>query len=367
MKWLTGLLLVCFIGNKGLAQTIESIANNSVDTFVNARMKALHIPGLAIAVIKNGKRIKVATYGIANLEWDNKVTEHTSFQIASCTKLLTSTLVVKGVYTGKIKLDDYVAKYLDSIPAAWENLQIKHLISHSSGLRNFDGDFYIPTATVVKALKDSTLEYAPGTGQHYAQLDFMLLGYILEKIYSKPFPQLLHDEVTLPLGMTDGGFDMEYKAGTFMRTDLIKQKATTYYDLNGKMQAYKFLYPQYTYTAGGYFASISDMAAWAISLDKETFFPKQVASSYIYGQDSIGNHLSEFTKAGWAIENENGEMYAGHSGGPGLGDIWRFPKEGYTFIVLSNDGELLPNFARAIASFYIKDLTPKLEITKFER
>jgi hypothetical protein len=60
-------------------------------------------------------------------------------------------------------------------------------------------------------------------------------------------------------------------------------------------------------------------------------------------------------------------MYAGHSGGPGLGDVWRFPKEGYTFIVLTNDGELLPNMARAIASFYIKDLPPNLQIEKFER
>jgi CubicO group peptidase (beta-lactamase class C family) len=330
-------------------------------------MKLLGIPGMAVAVIKNGKVIKVTSYGKANLEWNNAVTNHTSFQIASCTKLLTSTLLLKAIYNKKIDLNDFVEKYIDTVPAAWKSLQIKHLISHSSGLKNFDGDMYISTAAVVKALKDSTLEYEPGKGQHYAQLDFMLLGYILEKIYGKPFTQLLQDEVTKPLNMSDGGFDNEVKLGTFMRTDLIKQKATTYYDVNGKMEAYKFIYPQYTYTAGGYFASINDMANWAIGLDKETLFPKKWADNFIYQLDSIGNKISEFTRIGWATETENGRVYAGHSGGPGLGDVIRFPKEGYTFIALTNDGEVLPNFARAIASFYIKGLTPKLEITKFER
>ena len=316
---------------------------------------------------KNGKVIKVSSYGIGNLEWQNKVTGHTNFQIASCTKLLTSTLLLKAVYNGKLKLNDFVGKYIDSVPAEWQKLQIKHLISHSSGIKDFAGDTYASTATVVKALKDSTLEYTPGNGQHYAQFDFMLMGYILEKIYNKPFTKLLQDEVIIPLKMNDGGFDMERKVGTIMRTDLIKKKATTYYDLKGKMQAYKYIYPQYTYTAGGYFASINDMVNWAIGLDNETLFTKDFAQEYIYGRDSIGNKISDFTKIGWALEKENGILYAGHSGGPGLADILRFSKENYTFIVLSNDGELKPNFARAIASFYIKNLSVKLEIEKFDR
>ncbi|MCC9138909.1 beta-lactamase family protein [Pontibacter silvestris] len=330
-------------------------------------MKTLGIPGMAVAVVKNGEILKLSGYGVANLEWNNKVTPHSNFQIASSTKLLTSTLLLKAMYDGKINLDDHVGKFLDSIPEDWHQLQVKHLISHSSGLREYSGDMYSSTATVVNALKDSTLEYKPGMDQHYAQLDFMLLGYILEGIYGKPFTKLLKDEVTIPLNMLDGGFDMEQKVGQFMRTSLIKEKAATYYDLDGKIQAYKFIYPQYTYTAGGYFASISDMANWAVGLDKEILFTKEFSHDYIYGWDSIGNKESEFTRVGWAYEDDGGALFAGHSGGPGLGDIIRFPKQGFTFIVLTNDGEMLPNFARAIASFYIEGLTPNLEIKKFER
>lgn len=110
--------------------------------------------------------------------------------------------------------------------------------------------------------------------EQYGQSDFMVLSYIFEKIYNKSFTKILHDEVIIPFGMTDGGFDMEYKVdGRFLKTDLIKEKVTTYYDDAGKLVSYKFLYPQYIYPGGGYFASINDMANWAIGLDKNTLFP----------------------------------------------------------------------------------------------
>lgn len=367
MKQVQLFLLLFVLNVNSFGQAHEASANKSVDSFITNKMKALSIPGMAVAVVKSGKIIKLSTYGMANLEWGTKVTEHTNFQIASCTKLLTSTLLLKTIYSGKLKLNDFIEKYVDTIPAAWKGLQIKHLISHSSGLKEFSGDTYASTAVVVKALKDSTLEYIPGNGQHYAQSDFMLMGYILEKVYGKPFTKLLDDEIAVPLQMTDGGYDMEQKAGSFMRTNLIKEKVTTYYVLEGKLLAYKYIYPQYTYTAGGYFASITDMANWAIGLDNETLFSKAFSHQYIYGKDSIGHQISDFTKVGWALESENGIQYAGHAGGPGLADVWRFPKESYTFIVLTNDGEVLPNFARAIASFYIVNLPAKLKIEKFER
>lgn len=362
------LILLLFVFEMySFGQYREIIANKNVDTFITNKMKILKIPGMAVAVVKNGKIIKLSTYGMANLEWDRKVTSHSTFQIASTTKLLTSTLLLKTIFHGKIKLDDYIEKYIDSVPLAWKSVQIKHLISHSSGLIEFKGDAYVSTAAVVKALKDSTLQYKPGDGQQYAQADFMLLGYIFEKIYGKPFTKLIADEIAAPLNMKDGGYDMEQKIGGFLRTNLIKEKVTTYYDLEGKLQAYKFNYPQYNYTAGGYFASISDMANWAVGLDIEILFPKTFSHEYIYGRDSIGKKISSYTKSGWILENENGIQYAGHSGGPGLADVLRFPNEGYTFIVLSNDGELLPYFARAIASFYIKNLPINQKVEKFDR
>lgn len=363
------LFLALFASLSCCAQNNDLTANRQADSFINVQIKKLHIPGMAIAVVKQGKVIKQTAYGFANLDWKNRVTANTCFQIASCTKLLTSSLLLKTMFRGKISLEDPLIKHLDSLPEEWKDIKIKNLISHSSGIADYyASDVYLPTEKIMEVVKKTPLLFKPGTKEQYGQSDFMVLSYILEKIYNKPFTQILHDEVAVPLNMKDGAFDMEFKVdGRYMRTDIIRQKVTTYYDLNGKMQAYKFLYPQYTYPAGGYFASISDMANWAAGMDKQNFVPTVFSDTYIYDRDLVAGQEAGFSKAGWVTGKEGNILYAGHSGGPGLGDVLRFPLEGYTFIVLTNDGELLPGLARAIAGFYIKGLPPRFEIDKMER
>ncbi|MDE5492640.1 serine hydrolase domain-containing protein [Elizabethkingia meningoseptica] len=360
--------LMCLCQFAAAQQNYKAL-NAKVDSFVIKQMKDLEIPGIAVAIIKDGKVIKKSVYGTANIEWKNKVTEHTNFQIASCTKLLTSTLLLKSIYNKKIDLEEPLTKYLDSIPDEWKNIKIKNLISHSSGIPDFyDSNSYVPMEQIVKQLKTKPLMFAPGTKEQYGQSDFMLLTYILEKIYKKPSIQILKDEVLLPLHMTDGSYDMENKLEErFMQTELIKEKATTYYNYKGKLVSYKFLYPQYTYSAGGYFASIHDMINWATGLDKGTLFPVGFANGLIYQSDKIGDHNAEFSKVGWALAKDGSILYGGHSGGPGLGDIWRFPEQKITIITLSNDGELLPRFSRAIASWYVPGLSPQFKIEKFDR
>lgn len=365
------LLILILIGFNQLFYSQENYTkeNKKVDSFITKKMKELKIPSIAVAVIKNGKIIKKSVYGIANLEWQSKATEHTNYQIASCTKLLTSTLLLKTIFNKKIDLNDSVGKYLDSIPPHWQKIKIKNLISHSSGLSDYgDSNFYLPTEKIIEELKTKPLLFEPGTKEQYGQLDFTLLSFILEKIYQKPFMQLLKDEVTAPFSMNDGAFDQEFRVeNRFMRTEIIKEKATTYYNNEGKLVNYKFLYPQYTYPAGGYFASIDDMSNWAVGLDKENLFPLAFANDLIYSTDKILDKDAGFSKVGWALEKEGAITYGGHSGGPGLGDIWRFPKDKLTIITLSNDGELQPRFSRAIATWYVKGLSPKFEIEKFDR
>lgn len=369
MKKLSLIFLLIGVNQLLVAQKNYERENKKVDSFITKQMKDLKIPSIAVAVIKDGKIIKKSVYGIANIEWKQKSTEHTNFQIASCTKLLTSTLLLKTIFNKKIDLNDSVAKYLDSIPQDWQKIKIKNLINHSSGLSDYeDSNYYSPTAKIIDELKKKPLLFETGTKEQYGQLDFTLLSFILEKIYQKPFIQLLKDEVTTPLAMNDGAFDEEFRVeNRFMRTEIIKNKATTYYDYKGKLVNYKFLYPQYTYPAGGYFASIDDMANWAIGLDKEKLFPLAFANDLIYSTDKILDKDAGFSKAGWALEKEGEIFYGGHSGGPGLGDIWRFPAEKITIITLSNDGELQPRFSRAIASWYIKELSPQFKMEKFDR
>jgi CubicO group peptidase (beta-lactamase class C family) len=356
------LLLLCLTACSADAQDVRT--SIAVDRFVQEKMDSLSIPGLAIAVVKNGRIVKMKGYGQASIEWRQPVTEHTNFQIASCSKLLSSTVVLRSLAMGKIRLEDPLTRYFDSLPASWRPMQVQHLLNHSTGIPFFNGDPYLAGSDVLRALFDSTLQFAPGSKQSYMSADGVVLRLLLEKVWGYPYDVILHELVTGPAGMNDGSFDHERRNGSWVRADVLPSKASTYYGIGSRKQSYKFIYPEYMYTAGGYFASVSDMAKWAIALDKEVFFNH---SQEAFAYQCSGGATECFSGVGWGVEQENGITYGGHSGGPGLGDILRFPKQGYTFIVLSNDGELLPGFARAIAGFYIKELQPKLDISKFER
>ncbi|TCJ13738.1 class A beta-lactamase-related serine hydrolase [Flaviaesturariibacter flavus] len=358
-----GLLVLALVFSRVDAAAQQGRESAEVDRFVQRQMDSLSITGMAVGVVKDGQIVHLKGYGFASLEWKQPVTEHTNFQVASCSKLLSSTVVLRSLAEGRLRLSDPVARYLDSLPASWSGIQVQHLLNHSSGIPFFNGDPYLDGMAVLRALRDSALQFSPGARQSYMSGDGIVLRLVLEKAWGRPYDQLLKDLVTIPAGMTDGGFDHERRSGSWMRADVLPGKATTYYR-NGNI-AYKFIYPEYMYTAGGYFASLRDMARWAVALDKELFFSrKQEAFAYQCGSASDS---ACFSNVGWGVEREGGLTFAGHSGGPGLADILRFPSKGYTIIVLSNDGELLPGMARAVAGFYIKELDPKLSAAKFKR
>ncbi|TKC07472.1 serine hydrolase domain-containing protein [Pedobacter frigoris] len=350
-----------------LAQTNYKKQNDSAEVFIQQTIKDLNVSGLAVAVIKDGKVLKMSCYGKANYDWNLKIDAHTNFQIASTTKLLTSTLVMKSLYNKKFALDDLVSNYVENAPNSWQGMKIRHLLNHTSGIRDFKGDRYTSTDKVVNSLKDSTLAYPTGTKQAYMSGDFTILLHILEKIYKMPYPEILRTEITNPLRMKDGAFDRERMVSEWMETDSVHNKASTYYVKNGKRIPYKFFYPQFTYTAGGYFASLTDLVNWAIGIDEEILFPSVFEKSIAYKADTVGTTKSGFSQIGLSIGDFNGMRFGGHSGGPALGDVLRFPDEKITIIILSNDGELLPYFAPAILTFYVPGLFFERKVTKFKR
>lgn len=375
MKHLITAFLI-LINYSAYSQTTYDNINQKVDSFVISKMNELNITSLAIAVIKDGKIIYKSVNGFGNLEWKKKITEHSNFQIASCTKLLTSTLLLKTIYDKKIDLENYISAYIDSLPDEWKKIKIKHLISHSSGISEGKGlnkETPLTIEGAISQFKTNPLAYEPGTRYVYSQAEYIVLAYIFEKIYDKPFWQIIKDEVTTPMNMIDGDYDMEKEVrsplggGKYMQSELINEKVDTYYNDHGTMVKYKFYYGVNAYPAGAYFASINDFANWAVGLDKSVLFPIEFSNDFIYTPDKVGNNDSPFSKVGWIIEKEDGILRAGHPGGPGLGDVLRFPKEKITIITLSNDGELLPGMSRAIASWYVSGLSPKYKIEKFDR
>src|SRR5262245_43048250 len=110
---------------------------DAVDDFVAAQMKQQRIPGLSLAVIKDGKIIKAQGYGFANLEHQVPAKPETVYQSGSVGKQFAATAVMMLIEDGKVGLDDPVSKHLTNAPAAWKDITVRHLLSHTAGIHNY--------------------------------------------------------------------------------------------------------------------------------------------------------------------------------------------------------------------------------------
>src|SRR5688572_30017367 len=142
------------IGLQVLVATILLSARTSnadeVDDYVQAEMKKQRIPGLSLAVAKNGVLEKTAGYGLANLEWSTPARPDTIFQIQSVTKTFTASAVMLLVEEGKLKLEDTITNYFADPPQSWEGITVRHLLTHTSGIKDFINE---PTVDMRKDLE----------------------------------------------------------------------------------------------------------------------------------------------------------------------------------------------------------------------
>ena len=114
--------------------------SEKVDAYVAAEMRTEKMPGLALAVVRDGRIIKARGYGLANIELDVPVKPETIFQTGSVGKQFTATAVMMLVEEGKIRLDDPIGKYLPSAPATWDKIAVRNLLTHTSGIPDYESD-----------------------------------------------------------------------------------------------------------------------------------------------------------------------------------------------------------------------------------
>ena len=335
-------------------------------------MKELHIPGMAVAVVQHGKIIYMQTYGIANVEWDHPVTKNTAFQIASVTKLFASTLVMKYIQEGKINLDDPISKFFPDAPKSWNEIRVKHLLSHQSGIpwpasiggflgtKPSTSDKPASKEQVYKDMTDSALTFRPGEKESYMNGDAFVTQMVLEKIGGKDISTIFSEEIFSPLKMHNSGFDGEIRNFPAQVMKPIKNKSQIFTKGKTGPLVFKSFYNPASYCSGGLYMSVEDAAHWAVALDKKEFIKREIAEQLKAKMPLNGS----FTALGWNYEKFNGHDAYGHSGGPGLGDILRFPKEELTIIVFSNYADMYPYMAASIAKMYFPDITlPEIKRT----
>src|SRR6266513_1178827 len=125
-------VMLLFISFTGLASVDGK--SKKLDEYIKREMTKHQIPGLALAVVKNGKVIKLKGYGLSSLEFDLPANENTVFQLYSVSKIFAGVAIMKLVEEGKLSLDTPVTKIIANLPPSWKGIRIRHLLTHTSGL-----------------------------------------------------------------------------------------------------------------------------------------------------------------------------------------------------------------------------------------
>src|SRR5262245_57551136 len=175
------LLFLAVIGSASNSQIHAQAAITSrVDDYMKTEMQRRHIPGASLAVVKDGQIILAKGYGFANVELQVPVKPETIFQSGSTGKQFTATAVMMLVEAGKLNLSDSITKYFTDAPATWNNITVRHMLTHTSGMTNdYTSEDYRRDFTedeLVKRAAEFPLEFQPGEKWSYSNVGYVLLG-----------------------------------------------------------------------------------------------------------------------------------------------------------------------------------------------
>ncbi len=184
----------------------QDAPDQQADHLIRTEMAAQKIPGVSVAVIRDGQVVLVKGYGLANVEHAVAVKPGTVFQSGSVGKQFTAMAVMLLVDEGKIDLDERIGTYLGDVPGSWKDMTVRQLLTHTSGMADYTSDFnlwqdYSEDELLDKAKKVPTA-FAPGEKWQYSNLGYLTLGAIVRRVSGKFYGDFLQERVFDPLGMT---------------------------------------------------------------------------------------------------------------------------------------------------------------------
>ena len=380
---LVGIICVMALADRAFAQSAATPARahstvsararaDRVDAYIEAEMVKRQIPSLSLAVVQNGKVVKLKSYGLANMELNVPATPKSLYQIQSITKSFIACAMMLLAEDGKVGLDDRITKYLSGLPPAWSDVTIRQMLTHTSGIPSFVQDQgsgkaivefaqTVPSSDAIVAWAAARpMKFAPGEGRKYSSTGYHLAGMIIEKVTGRPWIEFLTQRIFTPLGMT----------GTRLSSyeDIVPNRAYGYNHFGDVPVNGVVFTPAYLASAaGGLLSSAEDMAKWEIALENGTILkPSTLAQMAVpvklkndsVVQDNDGTRHG----LGWDLETYQGHRIMSHGGDHVSGytaNFSRFTDDKVGIIVLTN---LMPLDIRAItrgvARFYVPSLAP---------
>jgi D-alanyl-D-alanine carboxypeptidase len=330
---------------------------HQLDAYVRARMQAAHLPGLSLAVVKDGKVATSRAYGVANLEVQAPATTKTVYEIGSISKQFAANAIMLLVEEGRVRLDDKLATYIDGTPPSWSGITVRHVLTHTAGLADFDsGNIgfsyhreYTP-AEFVELLAKPPLQFTPGERWNYTNA-FPLLGMVVERASGQPYMTFVEDRIFARLKLGS----MRFKKAQ----ELVPHRADGYVFDNGRYRHGESMRPAVIAPNGGVMTTVEDFAAWDIALTSGRLLkPESVQAIATPVRLNDGRTVSH--GLGWFTDRFNGHRFGAHWGTTVTGHsavIRRYVGDRVTVIVLANagheTGQAVDTISKCIANMYI--------------
>jgi D-alanyl-D-alanine carboxypeptidase len=307
---------------------------DQVDDIIAQEMVAQHIPGVALAVIRDGKIERFGGYGVANLEKRTPITATTVFAIASISKQFLAAGIMVLVQDGMLSLDETVERFLPDAPVEWHPITIRHLLNHTSGLaRDVPGEDRFGTQAPLDAIRAAysvPLSFRPGEQWQYSNVGYYVIAEILTSASGEPWFKFIAHRIMDPLGMD-----------ATRTTNLTVPHRATGYEWDGTK-----LTPAREWgfrPSGAYVSSAHDLAKWDAALYREQ--PLSAATRTAMWTAAPVTVQPSFGYAfGWQTATRGGKYVTYHGGGRSGFKAYfaRFPGEHLSFVVLTNAGHADP-------------------------
>jgi CubicO group peptidase (beta-lactamase class C family) len=351
-------LTLAFIGVLLVIATsaqVKPITSIQIDSLVERTLKTFDVPGIAVAVVKDGKIVHAKGYGVRSLRTMKKVDENTMFGIASNSKAFTTAalgmLIDEGKLQWETRVTDIIPEFRLYSPYVTEEFTVKDLITHRSGLGLGAGDLMIWPDANNFALKDiiHNLRYLkPVSGfrtkYDYDNLLYIVAGEVVKRVSGISWEDFIEQRIMRPIGMTAS-------APSFLLLKDSSNVIDAHAPVNGKVQVIGRDFTQVANAAGGIYSNVSEMSKWIImqmnngKYDKGQLFSKNVHNEMWTPQTIIpvgtappyNTHFASYG-LGWFLSDVKGYKQCTHTGGLAgiVTQVTLFPELQLGIIVFTN-------------------------------
>src|SRR5690606_2486043 len=305
----------------------QALSGSQIDSLVEKTMKTFDVPGMAVAVLKDGKIYHKNTYGIRSLKTNAAVNENTLFGVASNTKAFTTAalgqLIEKGKLTWDTKVTNIIPEFQLSDPYVTREFTVRDLVTHRSGLGLGAGDLMVFPAnnTTTKTEMIHNLRFLKPVSSFRSKFDYdnllyIVAGEIVSRVSGKEFDDYLAENFFRPLKM-----DRSFLSISQIKAD--ENRIDGHAPVNGTLELTADTFTQIATPAGGIYASINDMSTWVQALLNEGKYGENLKDSLFStktqremwtpqtlirsGKGPYNTHFSAYG-LGWFLSDVNGHF-----------------------------------------------------------